>query len=138
MRKILFVCHGNICRSVMAEFIFKDKAKDLDYECESRALSNEEEGNDIYYAAKEVLDKHHILYTRHCAKKITLRDYEHFDDIYIMDSSNQRIIGYMFDDYKHKIKKLAPYDVADPWYTRDFEKTFNEISMAIDCIIKTW
>ena len=137
MRKVLFVCHGNICRSVMAEYIFKYKAKDLDFYCESRGVSNEEYGNDIYPSAKKCLDKHNIPYNRHHAKKISKEDYEYFDDIYIMDSSNEYYLEKMIDDYKHKIKKLCDYDIDDPWYTGDFEGVYREICEGIDTIIHT-
>ena len=138
MRKVLFACHGNICRSPIAEYVFKYKTKGMDFYCESRALSNEEIGNDIYPGSKRVLDKHHIPYDRHYAKKMTLDDYNDYDEIYIMDSSNERLISRMFDDVDQKIHKLAPFDIEDPWYTGNFDKVFDEISKAIDCIIKTW
>lgn len=137
MRKVLFVCHGNICRSVMAEYIFKRKAKGLDFYCESRGVSNEEYGNDIYPYAKRCLDKHNIPYDRHHAKKISKEDYEYFDDIFIMDSSNEYYLKKMIDDNKHKIKKLCDYDIDDPWYTGDFEGVYHEICEGIDKIIQT-
>ena len=136
--KRIFVCHGNICRSPIAEYVFKYKTKGMDCCCESRALSNEEIGNDIYPGSKKVLDKHHIPYDRHYAKRMTLDDYNDYDEIYIMDSSNEKLINRMFDDVDHKISKLAPFDIEDPWYTGNFDKVFDEISEAIDCIIKTW
>ena len=132
MIKVLFVCHGNICRSPMAEYIFKYKTKGLDFYCESRAISSEELGNDIYYPAKTILDKHHIPYDRHCAKKISQNDYEKFDVIFIMDQRNERLIKNIVDDYDHKIRKLLDKDIDDPWYTGDFEKTYKEISEGID------
>ena len=83
MKKVLFVCHGNICRSPIAEYVFKYKTKGMDCCCESRALSNEEIGNDIYPGSKKVLDKHHIPHDRHYAKRMTLDDYNDYDEIYL-------------------------------------------------------
>lgn len=132
-RKVLFVCHGNICRSAMAEYMFKDMTKGLDYYCESRAVSTEEIGNDIYPPAKECLDRHNIPYDRHYSTQITSKDYEDYDDIFVMDESNLRLIKRIIpEDYDHKIKKLLDKDVADPWYTGDFEITYNDIKKGIE------
>ena len=89
-----------------------------------------------HYLAKETLDKNNIPYSRHYAKRMTLKDYDDFDEIYIMDSSNQRLINNMFVDKEHKIKKLYKEDIEDPWYTGNFQKVFDEIKSGIDCIIK--
>ena len=129
MRKILFVCHGNICRSVMAEFICKEIRPDI--YCESAAVSYEEEGHDIYPAAKRCLDTHRIPYTRHRARRIEKRDYDRFDEIYVMDSYNMRNILRIVSDPEHKIRMLCPYDIEDPWYTDNFELVFKQISEGI-------
>lgn len=133
MRRILFVCHGNICRSVMAEYILKNKTANI--YCESRATSNEEIGNDIYPEAKRCLEKHNIKYNRHYAKRIDINDYDNFDEIYVMDSNNMSNILRILDDPKNKIKKLCNKDIEDPWYTGNFEKVYQEINDGIDAIL---
>ena len=127
------MCHGNICRSVMAEFILKNRTKDI--YCESRATSNEEIGNDIYPPAKKCLDKHGIKYDRHHAKRISQDDYDNFDEIYIMDYNNLCNIKYCVEDKDNKIKMLCNEEVEDPWYTGDFETVYYQISDAIDKMI---
>lgn len=131
--KILFVCHGNICRSPMAEYIMKEIAKNDNFTIESRATSFEEIGNDIYYLAKDVLKKNNIPFTKHYAKRITKEDYQKFDYIIVMDEYNKtnllRIVG---EDKLNKVYKLLSFiglskDVDDPWYTRRFDECFNEI-----------
>ena len=125
MIKILFVCHGNICRSAMAEYICKQYRPE--FYCESRAVSYEEQGNDIYPAAKRCLDRHGVSYGRHHATRITQDDYDKFDVIYVMDNSNMHYIGRIIVDYDHKIKMLCPYEIEDPWYTDNFDKVYDEI-----------
>ncbi len=125
IKSILFVCHGNICRSPMAEYIFKYISNNK-YRVESRATSLEEIGNDIYPNAKKVLDKHNIPYTKHEAKQITIDDYNSFDIIVCFDDYNIKNLERLIHD-KSKVIKLLDYDIDDPWYTRDFDRTYNEI-----------
>lgn len=132
-RKILFVCHGNICRSVMAEYILKNKTSDI--YCESMATSYEELGNDIYPPAKRCLDKHGIKYEKHYARRISKEDYDRFDEIYVMDSNNMRNILRIVEDVDNKIKKLCDYDIEDPWYTDNYELVFEEINEGIDRLL---
>lgn len=134
MHKILFVCHGNICRSPMAEYIMKYLTKNRDdFLIESKATSFEEVGNPMYYLAKEVLDKHNIPYGIHNARRITRDDYDKFDFIIVMDEENlYNVRRVMSTDNENKIKKLLYFinsdkDVDDPWYTRDFDRCYQEI-----------
>lgn len=135
MIRILFVCHGNICRSPMAEYITKYLAKENGIDdslyITSKATSSEEIGNDIYPPIKKVLTKHNIPYERHSASKIVKQDLDNYDLIIGMDTYNiqniTRILG-----PSDKIHKLCEYsntsiDIDDPWYTRDFEQCYGEI-----------
>lgn len=125
MNSVLFVCHGNICRSPMAEYMFKDMT-DNKYKVESRATSTEEIGNDIHYGTKMILDKYNIPYTRHYAKQISIDDYNSFDIIVCFDDYNLNNLRRMFKDTS-KVIKLLDRDIADPWYTHDFDTTYNDI-----------
>ena len=124
MKSVLFVCHGNICRSVSAEYILKNLNKSI--KVESRATSLEEIGNDIYPPMKEVLLKHNIKLDRYFAKKITIDDYNNFDLIICFDENNISNLKRILPDTK-KVRKLLDKDILDPWYTRDFETAYNEI-----------
>ena len=131
MVKILFVCHGNICRSPMAEFIMKDlvakAGRGSDFEIASAAVSREELGNPIYPPARRELQKHGISCQGHAAHQITDAELAYYDRIYYMDASNARYLRRLFGDSAAKCSPLLSRDVADPWYTGDFTATWNDI-----------
>ena len=131
MIKILFVCHGNICRSPMAEFVMKDLAaragRSAEFEIASAAVSAEELGNPVYPPARRELQKHGISCAGKTARRITEADLSHFDRIYYMDESNARYLRRLFGDKAVKCRPLLPRDVADPWYTGDFSQTWDDI-----------
>lgn len=133
MKKVMFLCHGNICRSPMAEFIFKYIAKDYDIHIESKAVSREEIGNSIYPRAADILRKKGIPFSNHRARQITLEDYNNFDYIIIMENYNMpRLLKIIGEDKYNKVSRLldftsTPGDIEDPWYSGNFEKVYSEI-----------
>jgi len=138
MRKVLFICHGNICRSPMAEFVMKKIVEEAglgdQFEIASAATSTEEIGNPVYPPARRKLSEHGIRCDGKTARQMTRADYQHYDYIIAMDHNNLRNLNRMFgEDTEHKISLLMDYtsrpgDVADPWYTGDFEATWCDVS----------
>lgn len=128
MVKILFVCHGNICRSAMAEFVMKDLAakSGVELEISSAAVSWEEEGSPVYGPARRELMRHGIASDGHRAHRITAAEYRAVDRVYYMDESNRRYLTRLLPDMK-KCRPLLDRDVADPWYTGDFGQTWEDI-----------
>lgn len=129
MTSILFVCLGNICRSPMAEFVFKDMARRAgrEFEIASAAVSDEEAGNPVYPPARRELAKHGISCAGKTARQITSADCAHFDRIVYMDAQNGRALRRRFPQYAEKFEPLLPRDVADPWYTGDFQAAWDDI-----------
>ena len=114
----------------MAEYICRQFRPEI--YCESRAVSYEEEGRDIYPPAKRCLDRHGIAYGRHRARRIEKEDYRDFDEIYVMDRWNLRNISRIIDDPEHKIRMLREYEIEDPWYTDNFELVYEQILEGIE------
>ena len=137
MIRILFICHGNICRSPMAEFVFKDIVKKAGisdkFYVSSAATSYEEIGNPVHRGTAKILDRLGISYSGKRAIHLDKSDYEKYDYLVCMDSANVRntlrVVG---NDTEKKVHKLLEFvdsyeDVADPWYTGDFEKTYEDV-----------
>ncbi len=138
MTKILFICHGNICRSPMAEFVMKKLVSDADLSSEilvfSAATSTEELGNDIHSGIRRKLFQMKIPFSPRAARQVTKKDYAEYDFLIVMDGNNvrnlRRIIG---DDRESKVHKLLDFterkgqDIADPWYTENFDVTYEDI-----------
>ena len=147
MNRILFVCHGNICRSPMAEFVMKNLVKKAGLEqafyIESAATSTEEIGNEVYPPARRILAGHGISCRGKTARQMTRRDYDRFDLIIGMDAWNirniHRICG---NDSENKVRLLMeftdrPGEVADPWYTGDFEATWRDVLEGCQGLLKS-
>ena len=138
MYNVLFVCYGNICRSPMAEFIFKDmiykNKRRYKMMCSSRATSYEEIGNDIYPDARKVLEKNSVNIEKHSAKRINKEDYDKYDFIIAMEDKNIKdilnIIGHDKDNKVHKILEYTDnsQDIEDPWYTGRFDYVYDLIN----------
>ena len=137
MIKILFVCHGNICRSPMAEFVMKalvkKAGKEKDFLIESAATSTEEIGNDIHYGTRQILIQNYIPFSKRHARQITKEDYVFYDYLIAMDEEN---IYYMKrkwnNDPDGKVKMLLEFAgksraIADPWYTGNFQQTYDDV-----------
>ena len=137
MTSILFICHGNICRSPMAEFVMKDLVKKVGLEgqfhIESAATSTEEIGNPVYSSARRKLAEHGIDCTGKTARQLKNIDYQKYDLLIGMDRANlrnmSRICGGDPDGKMHLLMDYTgrPADVADPWYTNDFETTWRDV-----------
>ncbi len=137
MVKILFICHGNICRSPMAEYIMKDLIREREladlFEVASAATTSEEIGRPVYPPAKRMLEMHGIDCSGKRARKITQEDYDRYDLLIIMDRENLWHMERFFPrDFKHKIHMLREYcgdskEIDDPWYTGDFKGVYEQI-----------
>ena len=146
MIRIVFVCHGNICRSPMAEFIFKrmisERGVERDFEVSSMAVSAEELGNPVYPPARAELSRHGIGCDGKYAVQIKRSDYEKFDHIICMDDGNQRGLMRLFGgDPDGKIRKLLDFtnrggDVRDPWFTGNFSETFSDVSDGCEAVYR--
>ena len=147
MTKILFVCHGNICRSPMAEFVMKKLVRDAglerEFEIASAATSREELGNPVYPPARRKLMVHGISCSGKTARRMTRADYDYYDHIVIMDGNNAHNILYIIgDDPDRKVHLLMEYagerrDVADPWYTGDFEATWQDVTKGCKALLRS-
>lgn len=173
MIKILFVCHGNICRSPMAEFVMKKLVRDIsssakqvttntaltaaDFEIASAATSTEEIGNPVYPPARRMLASHGIDCSGKTARQMTVADYNHYDYIVLMDQNNLRNLRWILprdiyerelaqykdarDSRAHKVSLLMDWagknrDVADPWYTGDFEATWQDVNEGCKAMLR--
>ena len=146
MIKILFVCHGNICRSPMAEFVMKDMVKKAgledDFDIESAAVSAEELGNPVYPPARKLMERHGLSCAGKVARQMKIKDYDAFDLLIGMDESNLRGMRRIYgEDVSEKMHLLLDYtdrpgNVADPWYTRDFEATWQDVQEGCAGLLK--
>ncbi len=145
MIKVLFVCHGNICRSPIAEYVFRDLVSRVglvhDFVIDSAATSREEIGNSIYPPARRKLAEHGISADGHRARQITRCDYEEFDYLIGMERYNIRnMLRFWGSDPQKKIHLLLdfgknPRDIEDPWYTGDFETAYQDILEGCEALL---
>ena len=150
MIKVLFICHGNICRSPMAEFMLKkmvaDRGIEDDFYIESAATSTEEiwngVGNPVYPPARDELRRHGIDCSGKRARQVTSEDYDRFDYILCMENTNIRnTLRILRSDPEGKVKRLLDYgdrprDIADPWYTGIFDRTYNDIDEGLNAFLE--
>lgn len=145
MTKVLFICHGNICRSPMAEFVLRElvRKRSLDdrFEIASAATSAEELGNPVHPGTRRKLAEHGIRCDGKTARRLTRADYDRYDLLVGMDAYNLRSMQNLFGgDPQHKLHKLLSFcgeggDVADPWYTGDFEQTWRDVLRGCEALL---
>lgn len=147
MIKILFICHGNICRSTMAEYVMKyliiQEGLSDEFYIDSAATSREEIGNGVHRGTRDKLKEVGVPCGNHRARQMTIRDYEEFDYIIGMDTWNIRNIMHIIGtDAKRKVSMLLDYtdrggmDIADPWYTGNFDKTYEDVLEGCSGLLK--
>lgn len=152
MTKVLFICLGNICRSPMAKFIFADMVRRAglasQFEIDSAATSDEEQGNPLYPPARDILRRNGIACEGHQARQMTTTDYDHFDLVIAMDESNLRHLrpfvsgdplGKVSLLLDHTPASLASYHhrgISDPWFTHDFAKAYDDIHTGCSFLLK--
>ena len=142
-KRVLFLCHGNICRSAAAEAIFSYLAKQKGlsnlFEIDSAGVSDEEEGNSMYFPMKGELSMRGIPIPPHRAREVTRSDMEHFDIILYMDESNKTLLTYagLFNNKCRKMTFLNPEfsEIEDPWYTRRFKKVVDELLVCCESLL---
>ncbi|ANR70669.1 protein tyrosine phosphatase [Selenomonas sp. oral taxon 126] len=146
MKHILFVCHGNICRSPMAEFVMKQLVREAGLSDEisvaSKALHRDELGSDTHRGTREVLRAHGITFTKRSATLMTATDYSAYDCIIGMDTENMRdLMRLTGNDPQHKVRRLLSCigeerDVADPWYTGNFDVTYRDVDAGCRALLR--
>lgn len=145
MFKVLFVCHGNICRSTMAESVFTHMVKERKieniFEIFSAGTSREEIGNPVHYGTVNKLKELNIPVIPHRAVQVSKKDLNYYDYILVMDDNNLRNIERIFNEKNEKVKKLLSFtgstaDIADPWYTGNFDKTYEDIKNGLTAFLE--
>ena len=147
MIKILFICHGNICRSPMAQFVLEDMVEKAgmrdQFMIDSCATSREEIGNGVHYGTKDKLRKEGDRMHDHRARQLTKKDYEEYDYLIGMEETNIRNMKHLLGgDPEHKMMRLLdfsdhPRDIVDPWYTDNFDITYTDIVEGCEAFLKT-
>ena len=142
MIRVLFLCHGNICRSPMAEFVMRDLVRKAGLsdkiETDSAAITREEIGNDMYPPARKKLTQMGVPFGRRRARQVTAREMREYDYVFLMDASNRALLRRLVGADAAKAQPLLPdRDIADPWYTGDFDATYDDILEGCTALLRT-
>ena len=147
MIKILFICHGNICRSTMAEYMLKEMVRragrEDEFRIDSAATSTEEIGNGVHYGTREKLKREGVPCGDHRARQMTRKDYQVFDYLLGMDRANIRnMVRIAGGDPEGKICRVLdfaenPRDIADPWYTGNFDETYDDLQEGLEAFLRS-